>query len=494
MTDVGAEPRLEWTERLSDRCSPILVREIQQALSGRLFLLTLAVAVIAVVVLALSFAQLAEHQEQPGREAFAYCIMCLAPIALLIVPMQSFASMRQEVSGGTAEQLLMTRLRPSRIVLGKTLAGLAQFVVFLGVFAPVMAMTFLLRGVDVPTILVMLAFAVIASIAANVFAIALAAVAGNRLVQQGTQAIASLALLISTMGAIGGAWELPREVPRLLTRPEGIALLLSLLALFAAGTCLFGMIATAALAHGHENRSSPFRAFAAVVMALLAPWVWAAIGTRFLDEAAAYVSASAALCLAPIWLWAVCEDERMSPRVETLVPRAPALAWLTAPFLPGGGRGVWFAIWLSALGLAAGLGLPVLAGVGIDREAGQVCLFAWLYVLIFAAMGGVIRRALPEGRRFSLIAFGASLGTILMLSILPLVVHALMSRRLHWNVAHVFNPFFTIDEIRGRAGSACVVLPIVATVGILLSLPAIRRGLREVIVASAERRRRAGAI
>ena len=51
-TEAAGE-QLGWGERLSDRFNPILVREVQQALKGKLFLISLALASVAIVIGAL---------------------------------------------------------------------------------------------------------------------------------------------------------------------------------------------------------------------------------------------------------------------------------------------------------------------------------------------------------------------------------------------------------------------------------------------------------
>jgi ABC-type transport system involved in cytochrome c biogenesis permease component len=488
---AGALPdpeRLGRLEALTDRLNPILVRELQQALAGRAFVATLFLTVVAVVLLAMGFAWIGEAGDQRGREAFAWCIAAIAPIALLIVPLQAFTGMRQEVGGGTAEQLLMTRLRPSRIVLGKILAGLAQFGLFLGVFAPLVALTFLLRGIDVPTIALTLFFALLANVAANAFAIALASVGGAKTAQQATQALASAGLFIATFTAMGGSYELPHLFASLLRDGDFWPIFLSLLGSFAVGIWLCAMIATTALAHGYENRSSPFRAFAVGMLLLLAVWLVAALEPRHLGEAAGYVSASFALCLAPFWLWAACEEAGMSPRVRSLVPRRGGLALLAVPFLPGGGRGLLFGLLLAALGVAVGGLLPLAVGERPDRAALRVCAIAWLYVPLVQAIAQAMRNRLPRGRRFSLGCFVVTLLAVLVLAVLPLLYHLLTDTRIEgWHLGHLFNPIFTVVDGQPRR-EALLALGLLAGLGLLVNLPPLWRGIQEVRRASAQRR------
>ena len=79
--------------RLSDRLNPILVREVQQAVKGRVFplmiLLALSISVVIAVVVA------AEYVEgRTGRSAFDAGMATLVPLVFFIIPMQAYNSMR----------------------------------------------------------------------------------------------------------------------------------------------------------------------------------------------------------------------------------------------------------------------------------------------------------------------------------------------------------------------------------------------------------------
>jgi ABC-type transport system involved in cytochrome c biogenesis permease component len=92
-----------------------------------------------------------------------------AEILTLLVglsPFIAFLSMRQEVSSGTVEHLMLSKLSPGAVVRGKLAAAVVQIVVVISLFAPLLALTWLLRGVDVRTIAALLTLALIAGISA----------------------------------------------------------------------------------------------------------------------------------------------------------------------------------------------------------------------------------------------------------------------------------------------------------------------------------------
>jgi ABC-type transport system involved in cytochrome c biogenesis permease component len=200
--------------RWSDWLNPILVREVQQAVKGRTF----ALLVLAVILYSIGLAVGVASDEQPGPNAgptaFSFGLMALVPLVLFVVPMQAYHSMRLELRAGIIEQLLLSRLRPRRIIAGKLAAAMVQYMLYLSVLAPVLATTYLLRGIDVPMIAVCLLLSLLACVAATALAIAAAC--------QGTvpmlQPLANLGMAFSLgmltlglMGGIGGG-DLVREL------------------------------------------------------------------------------------------------------------------------------------------------------------------------------------------------------------------------------------------------------------------------------------------
>ena len=160
----ASSDRVALSERLSDRLNPILVREVQQALNGRAFLILIWIALLGIVIVAITHAGDGEGGRFTGRNAFTMALMILVPLIGLIVPFIAFLSMRQEVSSGTVEHLMLSRLTPGSVVRGKLAAAVVQIVLVISLFAPLIALTWLLRGVDVRTIAVMLTLALVAGV------------------------------------------------------------------------------------------------------------------------------------------------------------------------------------------------------------------------------------------------------------------------------------------------------------------------------------------
>jgi ABC-type transport system involved in cytochrome c biogenesis permease component len=483
--------------RLADRANPVLVREIQQALNSRAFAVVLGLALGGVVLVAMLAVGETAENERAGASTLAQTLYVLVPLLFVVVPIQAFVATRQEVAAGTVEHLMLSRLTPGAIVRGKLLAAAVQFVLYLAVFAPLIALTYQLRGVDVVTI---------ASILVLTFALGLAAcgfgVAGGaccRIPQ--IQALSFLAviggLVFLTVGFLGpvafhlqfgGGWG------RSVGGPMALALRLSVLV--AAGLWLFSLVGASTLAHPYENRSTGFRAFAFVAVVGVPLWlVWMgssgpASRPAALADDVAHTSAFLALFTLPFWLFAVTEEQPLSPRVRIAVPRNRFLAALSAPLLPGCGRGFLFTVLLAATALAVALALPPLLLGRSSHSDTKYAVLAWGYVLVYAGVGSAIRRHVGPGPAKNWVARALVLLVVVVGMLVPIVVDvATQGRVRQWHALHTLNPFWTVDDGDIRtAGRLIGALAVGVTV---VNLRAIARGIGDVVRASRERRARA---
>ena len=86
---AGEESAPNRWSRWSDLLNPILVREVQQAIKGRVFMLTVVVALAISVVIAVAVAGDQDAGLQSGRSAFDAGLATLVPRLIFVVPMQA---------------------------------------------------------------------------------------------------------------------------------------------------------------------------------------------------------------------------------------------------------------------------------------------------------------------------------------------------------------------------------------------------------------------
>ena len=146
-----------WMIAWSDRLSPIVVKETRQALKSKQFLWTfvfLLIGIIAWTILGISSLMPGIYYH-PGGQALlsGYLVMLLIP-ALVIVPLAAFHSMANELNSNTFEVLSISPLSSHKIVVGKVVVAIIQLLLYVAILAPCVALTYLLRGVSITSLLV----------------------------------------------------------------------------------------------------------------------------------------------------------------------------------------------------------------------------------------------------------------------------------------------------------------------------------------------------
>ena len=502
--DVAAPPpvpaaagSLDRWSRWSDRLNPILVREVQQAMRGRAFVLSVLVALVISIIIAVD--AVGDYDAAPnraGRGVFQAGLATLAPLLLFVVPMQAFQSMRLELRSGIVEQLLLSELRPWRILAGKLQAAMVQFVLFLAVLSPLLATSYLLRGVDLPTIGIALLFAFVLCAVATMFAVSSAAQARLPSLQGLANLGTAFGLGLSAFGAVtlclsGGFTMLVAE---LLRSGELTAILSGFVLCAVAAIVLMALAAQSSLLHAFENKSTGFRVMLFVVPVVAFGWLLAFAPPTARAETFAVLCFLALLFGIVFGVFMVTEQRDLSPRVRAHVPRSGLLATLGAPFLPGRDRGLLcFAIYLLLLGAAAALWWPPSRGGLFDMStglwrvgtmtAGYACFYLWL--------GHLLRGRLPTTVQGNQLARFLLPLTLLAFVLVPILIDVFVRGSSgNWHPGHLLNPFWTIAEFDRRDGGMPIQLFCNAVIVgfLMLSLPIALRGVREVGQAAARRR------
>lgn len=497
---VAAAPPGFW-ERLSDRLNPILVREVQQAVKGRMFALTVLGSLLVSVVIAISVASQRRLEPGDGNMAFRAVLMTFCPVALFLVPLSAYGSMRHELRAGIVEQLLLSRLRPWRIVVGKMTSALVQFVLYLSVFAPVLSMTYLLRGVDLPTIALCLFFGMLFSLVATTFAIAAAA----QVVFPSLQVVSNIGMVaalgaatVAMMSAVMQPF-LMRELTQLV-RHDAFWTVFSAVALLGlAAVVLCAMVAAAMLAHGYENKSTGFRIYLLVVACGLYGWIaWCVPGAsagmppgRSALEEILPGSAMALSILGGVFgVFMVGETERLSPRVREKAPRRPLAALLLAPLLPGRGRGLLFALAFQVLVIGIAAAWLWIGGMGFRRDW-RLLGFVVCYVAIYLGLTKLVRGLLPETALAGMATRVIAPAWLILGCAVPAIFDGVLGGGIGaWHPGHLLNPFWTIDRF-ARPGNGAEALGLLAALALLVVLPqlgSMLRGVTEVIGAHDRRR------
>ena len=162
----SASGRIErWISWLADHSSPVLVKEVRQALKSRSFLLTYMLLLFTALiwsVMGMAITLTEGYGDAGGMMLVGYLWILGFPL-VIVVPLTAYRSLCREFEEDTLHLVSITTMSPRKLIIGKLVSALAQMVIYLSALAPCIAFTWLLRGLDVFHIMFAILLAVIGS-------------------------------------------------------------------------------------------------------------------------------------------------------------------------------------------------------------------------------------------------------------------------------------------------------------------------------------------
>jgi hypothetical protein len=370
--------------------NPILVRELRQYIRSRFATLIVVLMLIGLLLIAIGFLGSNEGSvdlsgtgvsEGNGGQMYVAVFLVLG-IASALVALTTTLRLGRERDKRSPDLLFTTTLSPGSIVRGKFLAGLAMFGLLFSLAMPFMTTTYLLRGIDVPTILWGLAGLLLGNVVLMALAVLLGCMPLGPLFRWGGVligivafwfAFALLNFAFRSSTALGfatmGAWSSGMASGSLVTT----ALIVS----FSFATAIL------ILSPRYSNRFLPYR------LTLTGMWglgLW--LAWRHPGHVEIWVVPSALFLLFMVQV-GECTQDHSDGRVLRHAPRLLPLRVLLFPFYSGGSSGV---LW--ALGL-----LGATFWVAIARTPTPTDFWQFLVIIVYVACyiltAGFISRRLP---------------------------------------------------------------------------------------------------
>ena len=389
-------------EKFADTLNPIVVKELRQAAQGRLFSVILMVF-LGLLLLTMGLFLSNETMESSfnaGRNLFGVLLIILLGTCLLFVPAYTGIRLGAERSDANVDLLFITTLLPRSIIWGKFLAALVLTVLLYSACLPFMTFTYLLRGVDLPSIFVLMAFTFIIAGVAIQCAIFLGCIPANRFFRiilgvgwlvavaasiptLSVMMYAPSGLLNSGIGGLIGTWRFWRIALSVLV--GGMALI-----------SLLGLLSIALISPLSSNRALPVRLFITGV------WFLTGIGTTIWSVASNDLTPVGVWVVVHVLLYsiglliAVSEREHLGLRVRHNIPRRRWLRPFAFLFYSGAAGGV---LWSSLMTVLTLLTIVVLVERYPDMWSGNfyndfltINIVIPLHALIYALGASIIRR------------------------------------------------------------------------------------------------------
>jgi hypothetical protein len=345
-------------ERLDDALNPIVVKELRQAVQSRfvvavllLFLLLQLVIIGIYLVVAGLNGQLQSLDAEMGRSVFWVLQLILLITCLLFLPAYTGFRLAAERSDTNVDLLFVSTLRPRAIIWGKFVAAVVIAVLIFSACTPFMMFTYLLRGIEAPSILLVVGIDFLVVLALVLLAIFFAVIPANWVIKGLIGLVALGTLIFAIIMTLTGTWALIfLGAANVFDSREHWVPFMCVIGCGLAGMSLFYSWSVAMINPPSSNRGLGIR--------LTMLGIWLATGVLFGVAQVLFPDYQVPL---NIWIGvmgglsclqmiiAINERERWTPRVARTIPRH---WWLRPPaFLlySGAAGGILFALALFGL-------------------------------------------------------------------------------------------------------------------------------------------------
>ena len=500
--------------RLSERLNPILVKEARQALRSRQFTVTFLLLLVAGwiwSIFGLAAYGPGVYYAAAGPTMFFGYFLILAFPLLIVAPYSIFHSLSSERQDRTYELVSITSLNARHIVSGK-LGGISlQMLVYLSAIFPCLAFTYLLRGLDIFTILFVVLYTCGESLGLAVLGLLLASSTAPRQRQIVMSVGFAIVLVFTFFFASTIAFQMVMfDFTRLDSEDFWIGQL-ALLSLYANAFAIGFLCARSNLMSVCQNRSTDVRI--ALVVAQLSGLAWMAWAQ--LRWGSDFVYGFLFVCTF-FWYFAgmllTGESGLLSPRVKRDLPQSTLGRVFLTWFVPGPGTGYMFVI-ANMLAATIMVSLPYAsirslfeiatvrvlstgpAARAVRPELVSTAVIATSYLMIYLGIGKLLMSVIA---RFSEVRLATRVLVHLLLAMLgagvPWVIQMTIPelRTEHYTLLQITNPFWTVVELCNKGlpfqmPVLIAVLPIAALVVWSLNVPSLLAELKQVRIPKPER-------
>jgi hypothetical protein len=354
-------------DRCDDWINPIVVKELRQAVKSRvvvsILMLFLGLQLFLLGIFLLNSVATAGtgNYLNAGLRAFYIQQSILLPTIMIVVPAYAAVRFANERTDHNADLMFISTLRPISIIWGKFFAAVVLGLLVFSVCAPFMTFTYLLRGIDIPSILLILGIDLLAMCAAVMTGLTLAAIPGPRPMKFLINFAGFITIFSTCMWLIGGTLAMLEfgELAESILENWWLALAVTAGVLLWIG--LQSMYAVAMISPASANRILPLRIY------LLLSVIFSGLMLFLLSRAYSVTLADLGRILLVLWIGivmpllalqlviSVCERDHWGPRITRTIPRNPLGRLLAFLFYTGAAGGVTYSVGLAIAVLLFGM-------------------------------------------------------------------------------------------------------------------------------------------
>ncbi len=328
--------------KIDNKMNPIAVKELRQISRGKF----LPVILIGVLIMQLSITGAVSFRgsSHPGPDLYETLFIWLTGICCLLIPAYAGFRLAQERVDMNKDLLFISTLKPASIVWGKTLSAAVLAALIYSVCMPFIAMTYILRGVDLLSAFLNTVLSFLFTLTAIQVGVLVGGMPVNRFLKGIIGLFALLPLFLILMsgqilsGLIGGS-------PASMSFQDALTAALLFLWIWGALSVGFFLLSAAFLSAPSSNRAFVPRIYvtAVWVASFIAAFVWDQ-SNRNANLIMGWFILS---CVGFGWALAVGVSERdeLGPRIRQTIPRSRLRRAFAFLFYSGSGGGF---LWASA--------------------------------------------------------------------------------------------------------------------------------------------------
>lgn len=470
-------------QKLDDMMNPIAVKELRQAVQSRFITATLMLFLLgqlAAMGLYLMNQDDFSLDSTGGGQIYEILFYILAATCILFIPGYTGVRMSAERSDNNMDLLFVTTISAWKIIRGKMAAAAILTILISSVCLPFMTFSYLLRGIDLPTIFFQFGIVLIATFVVNQFVVFLAAIRIGGFFRL-LLGLATLIVMFMVMqGVIGMSFSLRYGLTDL-SSWDFWAPFLTTVSCILMLTGFFHVVSVAMLMPPSSNRVLILRTYITLMWLISGALAvtWSIKSSR--SEPIMVWTVGWTMMFAAWFFIAVSEREELGARIRRKIPRNWLLRLPTFIFYSGSASGVtWCAIMIvaSIIGLKAWIANHTSFHYSSsDLDDALVWIVAFpLYVYAYSMTAVLIRKVILRDRMaicytgimaVFLMAFGCCLPLVAGFLTYREKFSRIMDKPGWWSIV---NPFMMFVEKESHAMSLAS-SSIWAIVITLMSLP-----------------------
>jgi len=415
---------IDYINKIDDRINPIVVKEIRQYLNGRsiipLIVFTLLLELGAMTIFMLT--QIDSIQGK-GEEFFAAIMVVLALACSLGVAFPCSGRISQERKAESMDLIYTTVLSPYRIVSGKLFSAMTMVVLLISLCLPFMCVSYYLRGIDLPTILVS-TYILFLLMIPTILGMILFGIMCSNIVVRVIMLIVGGNLFFSMFGGLG-MLSMRHSGISISSIPELIMLLwiTFFVLMVSAG---FYVLAVASLSHVTANRALPIRIFLASVwlltlVAMVGLWLYEGRG----GDIKPWVILMSYL-FAINAVFSICERDTQTFRVLRYIPAGRLKQLFYCLFSTGGGNNLFFSLvfLVATYSIYFMKGETTLRAFYHDSNIVAISAGVAMYLISYAALTMGVKKIL--NRFFKINAMAIVIVLMLTVIFIPMIACAMV--------------------------------------------------------------------